>query len=457
MKLKTHWLIHIFALLHLLASLICGLMNADDSLLLTVLTITLVLFICLRGNVGVELTVIAIVLANLFGYLFGMMIAWAIGLVIDNMAVVHGLSTAATTEILGWSILGFTGRHKDAAQELSEEERNIQMGWLIIAVVVVYMIRVFINLIFSTPSGSNEGLKAIQDFLHNPLMMLIILAASIFFIIYIKREDNNLSPSGKILSYAIYFISVSLLSALFVGTGLPFSFKLGLSAERFMLLAAVSLVANAAIFSFVYIANIALTARRKLQIEREKANKAHYQYLLLKQQVNPHFLFNSLNALDSLVHEGSKEDASRFIHQLSGLYRYMLRNEEEDVVTLREELEYSKMYGSLVKMRWQDALVFNISVREEDMSYYVVPCSVQLCIENAIKHNSMSKEKPLEISISSDGSFVTVENALAPKLSEVESTNLGLKYIKQQYLAQGSSATEVEQSKKSFKVKLPLL
>ncbi len=135
----------------------------------------------------------------------------------------------------------------------------------------------------------------------------------------------------------------------------------------------------------------------------------------------------------------------------------MLRNEEEDVVTLREELEYSKMYGSLVKMRWQDALVFNISVREEDMSYYVVPCSVQLCIENAIKHNSMSKEKPLEISISSDGSFVTVENALAPKLSEVESTNLGLKYIKQQYLAQGSSATEVEQSKKSFKVKLPLL
>ena len=69
----------------------------------------------------------------------------------------------------------------------------------------------------------------------------------------------------------------------------------------------------------------------------------------------------------------------------------------------------------------------------------------------------MSKEKPLEISITSDGSFVTVENALAPKLSEVESTNLGLKYIKQQYLAQGSSATEVEQSKKSFKVKLPLL
>ena len=163
-----------FALLHLLASLICGLMNADDSLLLTVLTITLVLFICLRGNVGVELTVIAIVLANLFGYLFGMMIAWAIGLVIDNMAVVHGLSTAATTEILGWSILGFTGRHKDAAQELSEEERNIQMGWLIIAVVVVYMMGS--SSIYLPPSGStgqgNTGLLA------QSLMMLIILAVA---------------------------------------------------------------------------------------------------------------------------------------------------------------------------------------------------------------------------------------------------------------------------------------
>ena len=288
MKLKTHWLIHIFALLHLLASLICGLMNADDSLLLTVLTITLVLFICLRGNVGVELTVIAIVLANLFGYLFGMMIAWAIGLVIDNMAVVHGLSTAATTEILGWSILGFTGRHKDAAQELSEEERNIQMGWLIIAVVVVYMIRVFINLIFSTPQAPTRALRQYRTSCTSPYDVDYSGCQHLLYNLHQARRQQPLPfRQNPQLRHLFYFRQLAVRPL--CGNRTALQLQAGSSAERFMLLTAVSLVANAAIFSFVYIANIALTARRKLQIEREKANKAHYQYLLLKQQVNPIF------------------------------------------------------------------------------------------------------------------------------------------------------------------------
>lgn len=456
MKLKTHWLIHIFALLHFIASLLCCLFGADDSLVLTALTIALALLICLRGKLGVEFTVIIIVLANLLGYLLGGLLAWTIGLIFDYTPIVHALSTGATTEILGWSIFGLSKRYEDSIQKFSEEERNIQTGWLIIAIAGVYIIRVYINLIFSTSIGSSEGLKALSDFLYNPLMVLIIMAASIFFIIYIKREGSKLTYSGKTLSYSIYFISITLLSALFVGIGLPFRLKFELTAKHFLLLSAVSFVTNVIIFSFVYIADLALTARRNLEIEREKVEKARYQYLLLKQQVNPHFLFNSLNVLDSLVLEGSKEDASRFIHQLSGLYRYMLRGEEEDVVTLREEMEYSRMYGALVKMRWQDALEFNISMKEEDMGYYVVPCSVQLCVENAIKHNSMSKKKPLSISVTSDGSFVTIENPIIPKLGKVESTNLGLNYIKQQYLSQGKTI-EVEQCKEKFKVKLPLL
>jgi MFS family permease len=457
MKLKTHWFIHIFAVLHFLTSLVCGLLCTSDALLLTVLTIALTLIICLRGKMSVELTVITIVLANVLGYVLGSLLAWLFGLVMDGPVIVHAISTAATTEALGWAMLWFTGRYHDSDQELPEEERDTRLGWLIFAVVAVYLLRVFINLIFSaSASGPGEGLTAVKDFLYNPLMLLLIVAGSVIFIQYYKRENKAMSYSGKILSYALYFIFMTLLSALFVGLGLPFSFDVGFSASRLLLLLAVSLVTNAAAFCFVYVADLALTARRKLEIEREKADKARYQYLLLKQQLSPHFLFNSLNVLDALVLDGSKEDASRFIHQLSGIYRYMLRNEDEEVVPLHEEMAYSDMYGSLVKMRWQDSLVIESSVREEDLGHYVIPCSVQLCIENAIKHNSMSPENPLRISISSDGRFVKVSNRLAPKLTGLRSTGLGLKYIKQQYLSHGSSV-EVERGEDIFEVKLPLL
>lgn len=472
MKLKTSTLIHLFALLHVLTSLFCGLLAVDDSLLLTVLTIALTLIICLRSKSNVELTVISIVLANVFGFLLGELFASAIGLALKDTIISHAISTAATTETLGWAIVWFTARYKSEATSLSERERKTQISWLAVAVVAVYLIRVFISLIFSSSLDSGGGLTALKDFLYNPLMLLLIMAASVIFILYTKREGKNLSYSGKILTHALYFIAMTLFSALFVGIGLPLELTLSLSAERFLLLLAVSLVANAAIFSFCYIGDLALTTHKQLEVEREKADKARYQYLLLKQQVNPHFLFNSLNVLDALVADGSKEDASRFIHQLARLYRYMLKGEDEDVVTLREEMDYSKMYSSLVKMRWQESLIFDINIREEDLGYYVVPCSVQLCIENAIKHNSMSVDKPLRISVSSDGAFVTVSNPLVPKVGYKagggtgsggagggagSSGGLGLKYIKKQYLSQGSTIVVESEGNRNFVVKLPLL
>lgn len=219
----------------------------------------------------------------------------------------------------------------------------------------------------------------------------------------------------------------------------------------------VSIVVNAGIFSIVYIIYYGLSARRRLEIEREKADKARFQYLILKQQMSPHFLFNSLNVLDSLVQDGSKEDASRFIHQLAGLYRYMLQNEEEDVVSLRDEMDYSRQYAELVKMRWQDALRFDLDVRDADLGRYVVPCSLQLCIENAIKHNALSRENPLVISISSDGSQLIIRNHKSPRVNGLQSTGVGLNYIRQQYLSNGGEPMEVLDSEDEFTVKLPLL
>ena len=468
MKLRNPHIIHIFAAAHFAASLLCGALSLSDSLLLTALTIALILLLCLRRRTSEELTVISIVLANIIGYFLGELLALAFGLVLSAPVLAHALSTAATTEALGWATLWFTGRYniRSGPAHQSGERLGAGMGkesdapqnsgatvWLVSAVAAVYLLRVFINLMLSS---SAEGMQAVRDFLYNPLMLLLILGAGVVFIRYYRRGNNELSYPGKILTFALYFVFMTLLSALFVGLGLPFGVHFSMTAERFLLLLAVGLVSNAIIFSFTYVADLALTARRRLEIEKERADKAHYRYLLMKQQLKPHFLFNSLNVLDSLVQDGSKEDASRFIHGLSGLYRYMLRNEDEVVVPLVEELEYANMYSELVRMRWQDALIIQMSVPYEDMGRFVVPGSVQLCMENAIKHNSMSPENPLEISISSDGSCIKVHNRLSPKIGEEGSTGLGLKYIKEQYLSCGKSV-EIDENEEFFEVRLPLL
>ena len=111
-------------------------------------------------------------------------------------------------------------------------------------------------------------------------------------------------------------------------------------------------IAEVMIYSVIYMIEYAITARRNAEKEKNRADLAKFQYLNLKQQVNPHFLFNSLNILDALVLDGRDREASEYIHKLAGIYRYMLRNEEEGTVTLRDEMTYVEMYRDLLKVRF---------------------------------------------------------------------------------------------------------
>lgn len=197
--------------------------------------------------------------------------------------------------------------------------------------------------------------------------------------------------------------------------------------------------------------------RERLDREREKAEKARYQYMMLKQQMNPHFLFNCLNVLNGLVTESPREEASHFIHNLSSLYRYILTNENEDAVSLREEMEFAGNYADLMKTRWPKGLDFKLSVREEDLPKLVIPCSLQVCIENAIKHNSVSAESPLEVSVSSDGSYLRVSNPVSPRVNAAESTGVGINSVRQQYLAISGKDIRITQDESTYTIELPLL
>ena len=190
---------------------------------------------------------------------------------------------------------------------------------------------------------------------------------------------------------------------------------------------------------------------------RQSVSKARRQYLNLKQQVNPHFLFNSLNVLDGLVLKGEKEEASRYIHQLSGVYRYMLKTEGQQLTSLKEELSFLRMYTDLLHVRFPEGFITEFNLPYEDYDMQVIPCSLQLLVENAVKHNAVLAGNPLTVTVYSDGYSVYVTNNIVPKKSTSPSHGVGLEYLRKQYWDICRREIEVFKGTDQFRVRLPLL
>ena len=209
--------------------------------------------------------------------------------------------------------------------------------------------------------------------------------------------------------------------------------------------------------ALIFLAENAMRINARALEDREKARLAQYRYMNLSQQVNPHFLFNSLNILDCLVCEDKNEQASTYIHKLAGIYRYLLRIEKERLVRLREEMEFVEQYVDLLKVRFAEGLDVHIDIPEEKMGLKVVPCSVQLLIENATKHNAVTVDRPLHIDVRCGDDTLIVSNNLNPKVSNGPSTGLGLKYLRDQYRDVAGKEASVRMTDNEYTVEIPLV
>lgn len=205
------------------------------------------------------------------------------------------------------------------------------------------------------------------------------------------------------------------------------------------------------------LAAYSLRLQQRAMAASEQANLAQYRYHKLKQQVNPHFLFNSLNVLDYLIQEQPREDASRYTHKLAEVYRYMIRSEDETTVRLRDEMDFVSQYVDLLKVRFPEGLDVQVDIPEEAMARSVVPCCVQLLIENATKHNAVHPDTPLHIKVGATATRVTVVNNRIPKVTRAASTGLGLQYIRQQYHDLSGKSIVVREDEQTYTVTLPLL
>ena len=196
--------------------------------------------------------------------------------------------------------------------------------------------------------------------------------------------------------------------------------------------------------------------KNKIKEQKVIAGTASAKFDALKNQLDPHFLFNSLNVLSSLIDE-NPESAQKFTTALSKVYRYVLEQKNKELVTVDEELQFAKTYMSLLKMRFEDSIVFEIPKQASNPESKVVPLSLQLLLENAVKHNMVTSSKPLYIKIfESDGNLV-VENNLQPKQILKKSSGVGLNNIKQRYNLLTNKKVIINQQAKSFAVAIPML
>jgi two-component system, LytTR family, sensor kinase len=194
-----------------------------------------------------------------------------------------------------------------------------------------------------------------------------------------------------------------------------------------------------------------------LQAEQLKNISTQAELQLIKSQINPHFLFNNLNVLSALIMKDNKE-ANRFIEEFSKVYRYILGNHDKELVELRTEVDFIKPYIFLLEKRFADGLVIKVNIADDYKDQYIIPASLQMLIENAIKHNVVSRHKPLLIDVHSNGNnTLVVSNNLQAKQTVEYSTGIGLQNIIKRYQLVSNKTVTIDQDEKNFTVTLPLL
>ncbi|MGH1518870.1 sensor histidine kinase [Chryseobacterium sp. JK1] len=193
--------------------------------------------------------------------------------------------------------------------------------------------------------------------------------------------------------------------------------------------------------------------RLELQLMAREKEKAQYQYEILKSQLNPHFLFNSLNALSYLVYEDPTQ-SNLFIKKLAGLYRYVLHAHTKELITLKEELKFVESYFFLEKIRF-DSIFLTISGSDHFGQRKIIPLSLQILVENAIKHNVSDSDAPLKITITIDQQGISVYNPINSR-TQVKKNGIGLENLEKQHSAYDKHLS-VNHLPDSFSVHIPFI
>ncbi len=330
-----------------------------------------------------------------------------------------------------------------------------QFGWITLVGIIIFLLL------------SPRSIIDFSYFLENWEVLLITLAFTYSLSYSCSYISHKLDPvlswlHQPVKKFLLHFFTLGLFS--FIISAIVFYFFVLLLygygewlswsevLRQSKLPATISITISAIFTSVDFLRNWKYEAVRAERLEKEKIAS---QYESLRNQVNPHFLFNSLNALSELVYE-NQELAVKYIRQLSQVYRYVLDSRNHEVAPLLEELTFLESFIFLQKIRFGENLKVNISV-VDPANKYILPLSTQLLFENAVKHNIISTDEPLEISIYEEDNFIVLKNRLNRKKSTSEGSGIGLENIIMRYKYLTEKPVVVHEEIGYFMVKIPIL
>lgn len=296
------------------------------------------------------------------------------------------------------------------------------------------------------------------------LMYSVVLTAiNFFFFYYIEKKYNWKDNSklrlvvGAVGSISLTMIGLAVLRFIVLvpiqGRNVSYFLDDPNAGQYYLFGLIITLIASL-VFHAIYFYKALTEKRVKEQKIVAKTETAKFESL--KSQIDPHFLFNSLNVLTSLIGENPIQ-AEKFTTKLSKVYRYVLEQKNKDLISLDEELQFARAYMELLKMRFENAVTFEIPESSSNPEYKIIPLSLQLLLENTIKHNVVSEESPLEVVIKEVGGYLIVENNFNPKSILEKGTKVGLKNIIDRYNLITLRKVSIEKNQGAFTVRLPLL
>ncbi len=300
------------------------------------------------------------------------------------------------------------------------------------------------------------------SFLENMTFSIIIYLCNAYVFIVLRKKFSRQLYTKKYIAYGILGNIVASVFGIFLSrltlnvfvNDVPLeAFLAGERPDYYYISFTISMVV---VFIFYSVFYYRFYKEKQLKEQKIIAGTASARFDALKNQLDPHFLFNSLNVLTSLIEEDPHQ-AQKFTTSLSKVYRYVLEQKNKDLVTVDEELNFARTYVRLLKMRFEDSIVFSIPDKSIIPDSRIVPLSLQLLLENAVKHNVVTSAKPLHITVKEESGMLIVSNNLQEKQVVKKSSGVGLQNIQQRYEILTDRQVFIDKTASSFSVAIPIL
>lgn len=299
---------------------------------------------------------------------------------------------------------------------------NAIQGYVLVVLVasVVLLVLSWINKVF--PWNKNAYVRFAADLLITPIVAVVIMIPLSIITFYVGMDYDHATLRDHIITNLVMAIVMDMIM---VG-----------------------------IYEGYYFFNLWKNSLvRNEQLEKENMTA---RYEALKNQINPHFLFNSLNTASALIHEDPNR-AEEFIDEFSKIYRFLLEHQDKNLHLLEDELTFVRSFLSMQEIRFGKSLQTSIEVDASKMKYLIPTLSLQLLVENAIKHNQVTEEKPLHIAISEEGDMIVVKNSLQLRSESLKSTGIGLNNLNARYEMLANLKPVFLKTENEYVAKLPLI